>query len=212
MERDYAEFARQLYLLGRVSDVHATLDVHSICDNVILKLFSHTGDVSIVRKLLQNGLIDPTSDHHAAIYTACIQGHLDVVKVLYPYSKSISIESACQYGRLEVVQYLIEQGVDPTFPYHYPFVRACERGYRDIVELLLTCANVSPNAYNNEALLRACKNGHIEIVRILLRLELKGLENRRDEILQMTREAQFDTGVRLSLLELLEQNPRFVID
>jgi len=46
---------------------------------------------------------------------------------------------------------------------------ACEKGYVDIVELLIKDLRVDPFYPDNYPLHRACEKGHLEIVKILLR-------------------------------------------
>jgi hypothetical protein len=199
----YAELARKIYFLGRVKDDYQTQDAHSLCDNLFIKLFAHTGDVEIIRKLIQNPIVNPRSDHHIAFYTACIYGHLDIVKLLFPFADMISIESACQYGQTEIVRFLLAVGVDPTFPYNYPFIRACERGHVEIVGLLLAHVKVDPYVLNHEALYRACLEGHLNVVILLLNQQFDP-GPRKTEIVETAK-----TQGHTEILQVLLKDHRF---
>jgi hypothetical protein len=201
----YAEFSRKLYRLGRVADDYQTQDLHSMCDNLFIKLYSHTGDVEIVEKLVRNPIVDPASDNNLAFYAACIHGHLPVVKLLLPFAELISIESACQYGQTRIVEFLIHSGVDPTFPYNYPFIRACERGNVAIALLLLSHPKVDPFVLNHEALYRACLEGQKNAVELLLQQDFNEC-SRAAEIIEVSKNKGYD-----EIVDILLRDRRFQI-
>lgn len=82
------------------------------------------GDVSLVRKLLEQG--HPVNERDFCgwlpIHEACISGHLEVVKVLIAHQADINdrggkgclgvtpLHDACTNGHLEIVEYLLDKG------------------------------------------------------------------------------------------------------
>lgn len=94
---------------------------------------------------------------------------------------SLSFEWAIQNGRTDIVKRLIEEGTNvnetvsdgkgSASPQRTPLMVACDKGFTEIVSLLVdkgADVNVKDN-YNRTALMFACQKGHIEIVSILLR-------------------------------------------
>jgi ankyrin repeat protein len=105
---------------------------------------------------------------------ACETGDLKKVKSLV--SRGVNIHShndaalycAAEYGHLNVVQYLIEQGskgFDKLDDYILP--RSAEKGHFEIVKFLVEQgADIHSN--NDYALRWAASNGHFEIVKFLV--------------------------------------------
>lgn len=79
---------------------------------------------------------------------------------------------------------------------------AAEKGYTDIVKLLLECPDVDPGACNNQAIQQASYNGHIDIVKLLLaspKVDPSSLNNRA--ILSATQKCNTD------IVNLLLEDP-----
>ena len=79
------------------------------------------------------------------------------------------ITEVSQYGFLDEVKRLIQQGVDPSDKDNLPIRLASENGYIDVVKMLLQDPRVDPSGRNNEAIRWSSENGHIEVVRELLK-------------------------------------------
>ena len=99
---------------------------------------------------------------------------------------------ACQTGKTEIVQLLLENcspeenGFNLKEKSHFnarsdagmtSFMIACKKGYKDVVELLLTHPggqkidfNVLSNYFlrGRTAFMMACENGHVEVVQLML--------------------------------------------
>ena len=89
--------------------------------------------------------------------------------------KDIGLGNACLYGHLEVVRFLVENGVNvnavTATDGTTPLMMACERGHLEIVRLLVERgANVNAATSNDggTALMMASQNDHLEIVRYLV--------------------------------------------
>lgn len=80
---------------------------------------------------------------------------------------------ACENGFHRTLRALLEyKGTNPVVGFHYPLRVASERGYPDVVAVLLADERVDPNAAGGRATSRpfvlACEKGHLEVVRHFL--------------------------------------------
>jgi ankyrin repeat protein len=89
----------------------------------------------------------------------------------FPFTE-VSILQAVQNNDSAFVQYLLNvlQTIPTSHysPIHTAFLTACEKGYAEIVQLLLEDGRMDPSTYNNSAIISAVQKGQIEIVRLLL--------------------------------------------
>jgi ankyrin repeat protein len=75
---------------------------------------------------------------------------------------------AARYGDLEMLKYLISQGVKAFVNYNEPLRMTCRYGYEDCFQFIVSQQGVNPRANSDEPLNLACKSGAIGIVRKLL--------------------------------------------
>lgn len=84
---------------------------------------------------------------------------------------------ACERGKMKVVEFLLEQkpswlNVNEQDRYGWtPLFYACNRGYPEIVQKLLSVKGVDPNKpneYQTSPLICACDKGFVQIVELLL--------------------------------------------
>lgn len=71
---------------------------------------------------------------------ACINGSLDVVKLLIARGASVKsdqLAAACMHGHLEIVKFLVSAGADINPANQVPLISAVDHGKWDIVEFLL---------------------------------------------------------------------------
>lgn len=148
--------------------------------NFLMCWASETGNLEVVKKLLNNARIDPSCNGNLSIRVASENGHWKIVKLLLqdgrvdPGSKNnYAIKFASENGHTEVVRLLLKnQRVDPSAGCFldggdYPIGFASANGHTEIVRILLEDSTVNPSICNNFALRHACKNGHIEVVKLL---------------------------------------------
>ena len=96
---------------------------------------------------------------------------------LNPYSKEYikgkidinSIIEVSQYGFLDEVKRLIQQGVDPSDAENQAIRLSSMYGHLDVVKLLLKDPRVDPSDDSNEAIRLASENGHTDVVKELLK-------------------------------------------
>lgn len=110
---------------------------------------SREGYLGVVNRLLQDPRVDPSYDGNLSIIEALNYGHLDVVKRLL-LDKRINPNEVTSW---------IKQNI---------LVKAVEKGYVDIVELILQNPKTAPSINNNAALVAAINNKDLEIINILL--------------------------------------------
>ena len=82
--------------------------------------------------------------------------------------KSFTI--ACEYGRLEILQWFYENWIlCPSYLQELPFRTACEKGYIEIAKWLINIKpNINVSIKDEYAFRMACKNGHYNIIRWLI--------------------------------------------
>ena len=130
-------------------------------------------DVETVRELLETKEFTEKvlSD---ALYTACGLGNYELARLLIDKGANVNgrkvpLQGAIVFGHTEIVQLLLENGVDPNVEVDHliPIISASRDGYLDIVRLLLQYgADVAVD--DNYAIGMASQNGHLEVVRLLL--------------------------------------------
>ena len=108
---------------------------------------------------------------HEDIVSIIKTGSLSLVKdllgkIISPDLKQRVLQLASLYGRLDVINYIVQQGVTPGELID-PLVYSAEKGYLDVVKYLVEHgANIY--AQNNRVLLKAAEHGHLDIVKYLV--------------------------------------------
>ncbi len=77
------------------------------------------------------------------------------------------ILSACQRGHIDIVEYLLDNGVSVHVDHDSPLQWAAQRGDQDLTMVLLD-RGANPHALNNCPLRLALHMGHREIAKILV--------------------------------------------
>ncbi|KAF7365665.1 HET-domain-containing protein [Mycena venus] len=145
-----------------------------------LQAASATGQLEIVRLLLQNGAdINMDGEDGAALQVASKEGHVAIVRLLLENRADINakgengtaLQLASQGGHISIVQLLLKKGADINADGHLTALQAAsEAGHLEIVCLLLekgAHANAPSRRYGT-ALQLASGKSHIDIVRLLL--------------------------------------------
>ena len=114
-------------------------------ENSAIKMAAREGRLEVVRLLLSDKRVDPSTRTNFAIKMAAENGHLEVVKLL-----------------------LQDPRVDPSDGGDYAIRRAATNGHLELVELLLKDKRVDPSAQDNYAIGVAAYNGHLGVVEMLL--------------------------------------------
>jgi hypothetical protein len=108
------------------------------------------------------------SELNAGLEGACVGGHLDIVKLLIKHGAEEfhqALRFACIGGHLKIVRYLLlENEEHVNWDCNIGLSYVCERGYRDILDILVTCG---ANDFNN-GLYYACKGGQKEIAELMV--------------------------------------------
>ena len=127
------------------------------------------------------------SDAVKVFQWACVNGYLPFVKYcsrsmgltisdcVRPNSTyAYAFRSACKYGHLSIVQYLVENfksNEDPQAEINEAFQSSCENGHLPVIKYLVEMFKLKVEdvrAINNKALRLACKNGHLPVVQYLV--------------------------------------------
>jgi len=155
------------------------------------------GHLNVVQFLVENEA-DINSNNNEALRSALYYGHLDITKFLVENGADIHdidddepLKWASMNGRLNIVQYLLECGVNPNVE---ALISASANGHLNVVEFLvekgvninngvlgiaarnnhlnivkfLVEKGADVNADNNEALIYASRKGYLDIVQFLV--------------------------------------------
>jgi len=82
------------------------------------------------------------------------------------YSKLIK---GCEYDMLWLVKQSLKEGVDPSVNFNIAIETACESGSEEVVEFLLNDERVDPTIHKNSCVYLSSINGHVNILKLLLK-------------------------------------------
>jgi ankyrin repeat protein len=111
---------------------------------------------------------------------ACVEGNLRLLKKVIVNQTDLSrryktwpfIRWAIQEGRLNIVQYLVKNGVSVTRKYSdgfTPLDQAVGEGHNDIIDFLIQSGiDVNQRTVNGTALHTACAYGKLDVVKKLI--------------------------------------------
>jgi ankyrin repeat protein len=130
------------------------------------------------------------ADLYTAITVAITKGSLGDIEYIFKspfvqnadeidihFNKEYFLEKACEYGRLNIVKYLLtspdlKDHCNITASNNYCFQIACMNGHIDVVKYMACSPELKVHSdildANNYALQLACQNNHVEVVRYLL--------------------------------------------
>lgn len=137
-----------------------------------------------VEILLANGA-DPNAtrgDGVTPLYIACQNGYTELVEPLLKYKADVTLPViadgatplfiSSQNGHWAAVTYLLQYGAQPDIPRTdgvTPLFIAAQNGHKEVVERLLTRADVNNATFHGAtALFIACFKGNTDVVRLLL--------------------------------------------
>lgn len=112
-----------------------------------------------------------------ALVMACQHGVLAKVKELVSAGVSVNIgdgsfhysplDKASEFGHLEIVKYLVDNGANVTACDNWAVRYACKKGHIDVVKYLIS-KGADPLDYDNHSIRMACEHGHLELVKYLV--------------------------------------------
>jgi ankyrin repeat protein len=143
------------------------------------KLVEHSarhGYADLLRVLIQEHELDPSSERNYAIREAAFRGRTNVVLVLLADArvdpsadKNFAIGVAAKEGYLETARALLaDPRVDPSDLSNRAIRIASMNGRTEVVRLLLADPRVDPSDRNNQAIREAARHGHADVVQMLL--------------------------------------------
>ncbi|KAH8200508.1 hypothetical protein TruAng_005338 [Truncatella angustata] len=145
----------QLLLMKFGADANAQGDDYGNA----LTASAYDGTLDILKLLLDHGAT-VNSDDGWALQTAATEGHVDVVKELLSrdanvnartsnpgFPQQTALQGACELGRAEIVDILLEHGADPNLgggEDAYPIITAARNGQAEIIAVARKVASLEP--------------------------------------------------------------------
>lgn len=122
---------------GDTPVVRALLETNdpSVYDDLPLRLAADKGHTDVVKLLLSDPRVDPTSRQSKALWIAASNGHVEVVSLLLDDGRADpsaadnrAIRLASQHGHIEVVRLLLDDNrVDPSALDNYAIISDCRK-------------------------------------------------------------------------------------
>lgn len=126
-------------------------------------------DITKVKDLLEKDADPNLTD--IPIEYACINNKVEILQLLLEYgldpTTHNSIKSAVYHGYTDILKVLLQDGrIDPAVENNWPIKIASQRGFEDCVALLLQDGRVDPTA--SGSIRFASQFGHTKVVSLLL--------------------------------------------
>lgn len=152
--------------------------------DVLLNCAAKAGHFDMVKLLVAKGAKvqkNSPSDQNSPILSAARAGHLEMLKFFEKQGYSIetkskggstALKAACWSGKLDVVKYLVQSGLDVNAPdpENAPLIAAADSGNLEMVKFLVEKgAEVDPRPnISNTPLENAVHRGHLEVAKYLI--------------------------------------------
>jgi ankyrin repeat protein len=130
---------------------------------------SEAGYLEVVRLLLTDRRVDPSTNKGEALHNASRNGHVDVVKLL-----------------------LTDNRVDASDCHDYALRLACIYGHVEVVKVLLADNRVEPAGNRSEALRVASRGGFTEVVKVLLAYTNPSPSTKESVLVRLARWRRYD--------------------
>ncbi|KAJ3268041.1 hypothetical protein HDV01_003513 [Terramyces sp. JEL0728] len=141
----------------------------SVNNNECIRICAKYGYIDLVKLLLRDPRVVPTD----TLWRCCINGHFSTVKYLMDYvepyeSNNLAIRQACINGNVDIIKLLLDDSrVDPSDHDNEAIKYASYFGHLKVVEMLLSDPRVDCNADKGMSLFYAIQNGHSGVVELL---------------------------------------------
>eukprot|EP01117_Protostelium_nocturnum_P013684 TRINITY_DN5129_c0_g1_i1.p1 TRINITY_DN5129_c0_g1~~TRINITY_DN5129_c0_g1_i1.p1 ORF type:complete len:367 (+),score=80.15 TRINITY_DN5129_c0_g1_i1:103-1101(+) len=173
-----------------------------------IRISAALGYEELVRVLMSDPRVDPSSENNSVIQSASWYGHYGAVKALLQDPRvdptRYSLHFACKVGNLELVKLLLEDPRSlPSSNQNQAFRNACKFGHALVVEELLKDERIDPSAKNNISIQDAAQNGFFEVVDLLLKDKRVSPEANNNFAIQVS-----CTKGHEKVVELLLKDPR----
>ncbi|KAJ5760777.1 hypothetical protein N7520_007933 [Penicillium odoratum] len=164
-------------LLERGADANSETD---IMKDTPLYIASHAGFKELATVLIEGGahinkLSGTLGSRKAALITACMMNHLDMVELLLEKGADVNIQGAdfalhcaCKNDYLEMVQLLVKYGADVNIKGNYGNALAYSCSLDIVQFLIIHGADVNAKGEASNALVRASEQDHLDIVLVLI--------------------------------------------
>jgi len=177
-------------------------------------IYDFTKDISDKKSMI-GATIDmngkPTDIHYKDDTSGKRGDILPYMNYLKPYSQGYikskidvdNIGEVSEYGLIDEVKRLLDQGVDPTDGNNNAIISASTNGHTEVVKLLLQDERVDPTTYDNHAIRMASIDGYTQVVKLLLQDERVDPSDGNNNAIRMA-----STNGHTDIVKLLLQDER----
>lgn len=133
--------------------------------NIIQIIASDNGYLDIIKYIIDIRDIMDETTNNACLMNAIRFNYFNIMKYFALINKNLTdaLITACEYGRFEIVEYLIKNN-----NFDQALIEACKNGHYKIVEYLFNQNWVIAQDILDQALIEACIKEHFEIVQYLI--------------------------------------------
>ncbi|AGD92874.1 putative ankyrin repeat protein [Megavirus lba] len=204
-------FIRQVFIIPTDNDfeiLYNTKMRHYVATKIIVDHLYDLSDIRTIKWLVQQGA-DPNNRH--LLRWAIQKGYMDIVKYLIEEIK-IDYQSIYQYhtelsmasyeGHTNIVEYLVQLGMDVNAYDNIALQTAANRGHSKIFEYLLLQSNINDKLYQcvDTMIADVCSKGHLKIVGGKVISTLKNTIS------------QINSGIEIKLVDICSQNQLDIIN
>lgn len=145
---------------------------------------------------LQRDIDIPMWVFEELIMYAVTEGDLNFFESLYNSNihmkEELALRLSAEFGRLDLVQFLIEHGTYVHAQNHAALILSATNGHFEIVKYLVEQAAADVHVSGGYALTQSASNGHIDIVKYLLKLGVNVHANEESALIISSKHGHFE--------------------
>jgi hypothetical protein len=138
--------------------------------NNALELMLSVSLLKIIKELLSDKRVDPSSHSNLVIKAMCKLGYSEVVGVDSSVDKNWVLTEACKHGHSEIIRILLNDvRIDPMIPSFKPLMFIYAYGNLEVIEILMGDSKVDLLTKDNKLIISASECGNLDVIKCLLK-------------------------------------------
>ena len=168
-------------------------------------------DINLIKKILENIKHELNNkDYEKILELAYNYNNYNIINFILSnptynnlLNKTILFLYAVKTNNISAIKDLLQQGVDPSINNNTAIQIAAEKGYIEIIKLLLKDKRINPSDQRNDILQTIVKYGYTEIVKLLLKDPRVDPSDQKNRAIQTAAEKGY-----VEIVKLLLKDPR----